>query len=77
VNSSAMTVPTLEADSQSVEQLIVRVLGRGHRKMEALDATTEARAILQMAHSFADELAVLDPGFDRLQFIKDIAEDPS
>ena len=45
--------------------------------MEALGEPNEARAILHVAHSFADELAALDPRFDRLQFIKDVTEDPS
>ena len=44
--------------------------------MEALGAPNEARAILHVAHSFADELATLDPRFDRLQFIKDVTEIP-
>jgi hypothetical protein len=45
--------------------------------MEALNAPNEARAILHIAYSFADELPILDPRFDRLQFIKDVTEDPS
>jgi hypothetical protein len=45
--------------------------------MDALTMRGEARAILHVAHSFADELAPLDPGFDRLQFIRDVTEDPS
>ena len=58
-------------------ELIAAVLGRAHQTAEALDTPDEARAILNIAHSFADELAALDPGFDRLQFIKDVTEDPS
>ena len=45
--------------------------------MDALNSPDEARAILEVAHSFADELSTLDPRFDRLQFIKDAIEDPS
>ena len=45
--------------------------------MEALSAPNEARAVLHVAHSFADELATMDPEFDRLQFIKGVTEDPS
>jgi hypothetical protein len=45
--------------------------------MEALNAPNEARAILHIAHSFDDELTTWDPRFDRLQFIKDVTEDPS
>jgi hypothetical protein len=44
---------------------------------EALNQPDEARAILRVANSFADELAIQDPRFDRLQFIKDATEDPS
>jgi hypothetical protein len=77
VNSSAMTATTLERDPETVDQLIARVLGRAHQTMEALNAPNEARAILETAHSFADELAILDPRFDRLQFIRDVTEDPS
>jgi hypothetical protein len=44
---------------------------------EALNEPDQARAILHVAHSFADELATLDARFDRVQFIKDATEDPS
>jgi hypothetical protein len=78
VNTSATSAPmALVRDPESVDQLIARVLSRAHRMTEALDAPSEARAILHVAHSFADELATLDPRFDRLQFIKDVTEDPS
>jgi hypothetical protein len=78
VNTSATPAPmALERDSEAVDQLIARVLSRAHRTMEALNAPNEARTILHVAHSFADELATLDPRFDRLQFIKDVTEDPS
>jgi hypothetical protein len=79
VNPSAPSAPAtaLDRDPEAIEQLIARVLGRAHRTMEALDAPNEARAILHVAHSFADELATLDPRFDRVQFIKDVTEDPS
>ena len=53
-----------------VEQLIARVLHRAHRRAEELDAPGEARAILEVAHSFADELATTNPRFDRLRFIE-------
>jgi hypothetical protein len=77
VNSSALTATALEMDSEPVDHFIARVLSRAHRMMEDLNAPNEARAILHVAHSFADELATLDPRFDRLQFIKDVTEDPS
>lgn len=78
MNTSALPAPTaLARDPEAVDQLIARVLSRAHRSMEALNETSEARAILHVAHSFADELATLDPRFDRLQFIKNATEDPS
>ena len=72
--TSAAHAP-VETTPEAAEQLIARVLRRAHRSMDALTMPGEARAILHVAHSFADELATLDPSFDRLQFIKDIAED--
>jgi hypothetical protein len=50
----------LKRDPEAVDQLIARVLSGAHRT-EALGAPNEARAILHVAHSFADELAALDP----------------
>jgi hypothetical protein len=76
VTASAAPVP-VETPDEAVDQLIARVLNRAHRSMDALTTPGEARAILHVAHAFADELATLDPGFDRLQFIKDATEDLS
>jgi hypothetical protein len=76
VNLSAPTAP-IETPYETVDELIARVLRRAHGTMEAQGAPGEARAVLHVAHSFADELATLDPRFDRLQFIKDVTEDPS
>jgi hypothetical protein len=42
-----------------------------------LDAPNDARAILHLAESFADELAAANPRFDRLRFIEDVTEGPS
>jgi hypothetical protein len=76
VTPSAPTAP-IETSHETVDELIARVLRRAHRTMEALDRPNEARAILHVAESFADELATLDPRFDRLRFIEDATEDPS
>jgi hypothetical protein len=73
MNSSAQLI---EMQSETVDQLIARVLHRAHRAAEALDAPNEARAILHLAQSFADELATANPGFDRLRFIRAATEDP-
>ena len=67
---------SIETPHETVE-LIAGVLGRAHQTMEDLNAPDDARTILHVAYSFADELAALDPSFDRLQFIKDVTEDPS
>jgi hypothetical protein len=75
VTTSAMPAPALEIDREPVDQLIARVLSGAHQMAEALNAPDEARAILHVAHSFADELAMIDPRFDRLQFIKDVIGD--
>jgi hypothetical protein len=67
VITAAATIP-----AETTDDLITRVLGRAHRSMEAMTMPNEARAILHVAHSFADELSTLDPDFDRVQFIKDV-----
>jgi hypothetical protein len=72
VNPSAQPAP-VETPHETVAELITRVLSRAHRT----DEPDQARAVLQVAHSFADELAALDPHFDRMQFIKDVTDDPS
>jgi hypothetical protein len=73
VNTSATPAP-VETPHETVDELIARVLSRAHRTMEARNAPDEARAVLEVAHSFADELATLDPRFDRLRFIEDATE---
>jgi hypothetical protein len=79
VNPSVLSVPdtALEREAALFEQLIARVLGRAHRTAEVLDAPDEARAILHVAQSFADELGAVDPEFERVQFIKEVMEEPS
>jgi hypothetical protein len=74
--TSAAPAP-VETRPETLDQMIARVLSRAHGTMEARNAPDEARAVLHVAHSFADELATLDPRFDRMQFIKDATEDPS
>jgi hypothetical protein len=72
-----MTGTTFETETVAVDRLIARVLRRAHAAMEAQDSPDEARAVLYLAHAFADELATMDPGFDRLGFIKDATEERS
>ncbi len=57
-------------DRSSVDQLIAHVLRRAHDTAETLNSPDEARAILHVARSFADELASTNPGFDQTCFIK-------
>jgi hypothetical protein len=70
VVSRSMKHALVEVDPESVGQLIARVLREAHHTAEVLNAPNEARAILDVAHSFADELADADPQFDRLGFIR-------
>jgi hypothetical protein len=75
---NTLTSPTLvKCNHEAIDELVARVLRRAHRGIEHLGSPDEARAILHVAHSFADELADLDPRFDRLQFMKDVTEDRS
>ena len=56
------------------EELIAHVLGRAHREAQARNAPHEARAILYLAHSFADVLGEINPRFDRARFIQTSTE---
>ena len=67
----------VEGDAEAVDQFVARVLRRAHQSAEARNAANEARAILGVAHLFADELIAGDPGFDRLGFVTAATEDPS
>jgi hypothetical protein len=62
---------------ETVERFIAGVLGRAHQTAIALGAPDEARAILDVAQLFADELARAGSGFDRLAFVAAVTEDPS
>ena len=57
-------------DHPSLDQVVAGMLRRAHDAAETLDSPDEARAILHVARSFADELGATNPDFDRLQFIK-------
>jgi hypothetical protein len=67
----------VQRDPEAVEQLVARVLRRAHQSAEARNAANEARAILGVAHLFADELTANHPGFDRIAFVTAATEDPS
>lgn len=57
-------------DPVPADQLIAHVLRRAHDSAETLHSPDEARAILHVARSFADELASANPRFDQTCFIK-------
>jgi hypothetical protein len=61
-------------DPTAVDELIARVLSRARRAADGLNGSQEARAILHVAHSFADELAAANPRFDRIGFIRAATE---
>ena len=77
VVSRSMDHALVEGDSEAVDQFVARVLRRAHQSAEARNAANEARAILGVAHLFADELIAGDPGFDRLGFVTAATEGPS
>ena len=64
-------------DRPAIDQFIARVLHRSHQVALALGEPDQARAILDVAQSFADELARTDAGFDRLAFLAAVTEDVS
>ena len=62
---------TYSSETSGLDSMVIaQVLGRAHQTAEAHNETTAARMILHVAHSFADELARTDTGFDRGRFIK-------
>jgi hypothetical protein len=67
----------VEGDAEAVDQSVARVLRRAHENAEARNAPNEARAILEVAHLFADEWTASDPEFDRLSFVAAATEGPS
>ena len=66
-----------EGDPEAVDQFVARVLRQAHHSAELRNAPSEARALLDVAHLFADELIAGDPGFDRLGFVSAATEGPS
>jgi hypothetical protein len=72
-----MNPALVEGDPEAVDQFVARVLRQAHHSAEARNAPSEARAILGVAHLFADELIAGDPGFDRVGFVAAATEGPS
>jgi hypothetical protein len=75
--SRPMNHALVEDDYEAVDQFVARVLRRAHESAEARNAPNEARAILEVAHMFADELIASQPEFDRLGFVEAATEGPS
>ena len=67
----------VEDEAEAVDQFVARVLRRAHESAEARNAPNEARAILEVAHLFADELIASEPEFDRLGFVEAATEGPA
>ena len=64
-----------DAFAEEVIGKVAEVLGQAHRRAMAANEADEARAILQVAHSFANELAAARADFHRELFIREIVED--
>ena len=60
----------LRGDPKAMDELIARVLRRAHQTAEHLKTPSDARVILQVVHSFAEELATTNPQFDRVGFVR-------
>ena len=67
----------VERELEAVDQFVARVLRRAHDAAESRNAPSEARAILEVAHLFADELSAGDPWFDRIGFVAAATDGPS
>jgi len=67
----------VESDAEAVDQFVARVLCRAHQSAEDRNAPSEARAILDVAQMFADELVARDPAFDRFGFVEAATEGPA
>ena len=67
----------VKGDAEAVDRSVARVLRRAHQSAEARNAPNEARAILDVAQMFADELIASNPGFDRFGFVEAATESPS
>jgi hypothetical protein len=76
-DTDTITDALIQGAPLAVEQLIARVLGRAHQAAERYDDPAEARVVLHVAHSFADELAIAHPEFDRGRFIHTVTDGQS
>lgn len=70
-------ITTNDALAEEVIGKIAEVLGREHRRVEEANEPDAARAILNVAHAFANELAGARADFDRQRFIGEIMKEGS
>jgi hypothetical protein len=77
VHGALAEVVSDRCEPVAVDRYIADVLRTAHQTAEAVDETDEARAILHVAHLFAEKLAETDPDFDRLQFLEAITREPA
>ena len=78
--TSARRVATemlVEGEPVAVDEFVARVLDRAHQAASGDGAPDEARVILGLAQSFADEFAKSNPRFDRGRFIHAAIKDPA
>ena len=77
-DSPEIATELLEGDEPlAIDQFIAQVLRRAHETALEVHAHSEARAILHVAHLFADDLEHTDLPFDRLRFIEAAIEEPA
>jgi hypothetical protein len=58
------------AEPRVVEEFIAGVLRHAHRTTVADNDPDDTRGVLYMTHCFADALAIADPQFDRMLFVR-------
>ena len=69
-----MTINAEALRVTEIEEFLVDVLRRAHQTAEAADAPDEERAVLRVAHLFAQDLSASEPAFDRLRFIEAVMQ---
>jgi len=69
--------PPAPGEPVAMDKFIADLLRRAHQTAEAVHGPDEARAVLHVAHLFAQELAKTEPEFDRLEFIEAITQEPA
>jgi hypothetical protein len=69
--------PVVAEEPPAVDEFVAGVFHRAHRSAIEMHARDEARAILDVAQRFADELAKTDVSFDRLRFISAATDEPA